>query len=282
MTHMQPQPTQAEKAHLFQSLHREGRGFLIPNPWDPGSARLLASLGFKALATTSAGFAFSRGQADGSVTRGAMMRHLADLVASTDLPISADLGDGFGSGLQDVANSILEAAEAGVVGGSIEDSTGQAASPILAIDVAVERVAAAVQAARSLPFPFTVTARAENYFVGVPDLKDTIKRLQAFQEAGADVLFAPGLSRVEDIAEVLKSVDRPLNVLLGMAGLQLSAPQLLDMGVKRLSVGGSLARAAMGALQRAATELMTQGTTAYTESAMRGADLNQLFAASPR
>lgn len=276
MTH---RPTQAEKAELFQSLHQATPGFIIPNPWDPGSARMLESLGFQALATTSAGFAFSRGLPDGHVPRDMMMRHLADLVSATDLPISADLGDGFGARPQDAADAILDAAQAGVVGGSIEDSTGQAASSIIGIELATERVAAAVAAARSLPFPFTLTARAENYFVGVPNLADTIRRLQAFQEAGADVLFAPGLVRREDIAEVLKSVDRPLNVLIGVAGMTLSATELLDMGVARISVGGSLARAAWGAFQRAANELMAHGTTGYTASAMSGAALNKLFAA---
>lgn len=271
------QATQTEKALRFQALHASGAGFIIPNPWDPGSAHLLASLGFEALATTSAGFAFSRGLADGEVPRGLMMQHLAELSASTHLPISADLLNGFGPQPGDVARCIIDAASQGVVGGSIEDSTRDAAMPIMGISQAVERVAAAVEAARSLPFPFMLTARAENHFVGITDLDDTIRRLIAFQEAGADVLFAPGLARQEDIAEVLKVVDRPLNVLIGVPGMSLNAQALLDMGVRRISVGGSLARAALGALVRAATELRDQGTTGYNQSAMAGAELNKLF-----
>lgn len=272
--------TQAEKAQRFQALHAAGPGFIIPNPWDPGSARLLTSLGFPALATTSAGFAFSRGLPDGEVSRESLMQHLAELSASTHLPISADLLDGFGSQPGDVARCIIDAAHHGVVGGSVEDSTRDAASPIMGLSQAVERVAAAVEAARTLPFPFTLTARAENHFVGINDLDDTIRRLLAFQDAGADVLFAPGLARREDIAEVLKAIDRPLNVLIGVPGMSLTAQELLDMGVRRISVGGSLARAALGALLSAATELRDQGTTGYNQSAMRGAELNKLFAGS--
>lgn len=273
------QATQTEKALRFQALHAAGSGFIIPNPWDPGSARLLASLGFQALATTSAGFAFSRGLPDGEVPRDLMMQHLAELCASTDLPISADLLDGFGPQPGDVARCIIDAAKQGVVGGSIEDSTGDAGAPVMGFNQAVERVAAAVEAARSLPFPFTLTARAENHFAGIANLDDTIRRLLAYQDAGADVLFAPGLARREDIAEVLKAVDRPLNVLIGVPGMSLNAQELLDMGVRRISVGGSFACAALGALVGAATELRDQGTTGYNQSAMRGAELNKLFSA---
>jgi 2-methylisocitrate lyase-like PEP mutase family enzyme len=273
------QATQTEKALRFQALHAAGSGFIIPNPWDPGSARLLASLGFQALATTSAGFAFSRGLPDGEVPRDLIMQHLAELCASTDLPISADLLDGFGPQPSDVASCIIDAAKQGVVGGSIEDSTGDAGAPVMGFNQAVERVASAVQAARSLPFPFTLTARAENHFAGIANLDDTIRRLLAYQDAGADVLFAPGLARREDIAEVLKAVDRPLNVLIGVPGMSLNGQELLDMGVRRISVGGSLARAALGALVSAATELRDQGTTGYNQSAMVGAELNKLFSA---
>jgi 2-methylisocitrate lyase-like PEP mutase family enzyme len=269
--------TQTEKAQRFQALHAAESGFIIPNPWDPGSARLLASLGFQALATTSAGFAFSRGLPDGEVPRDLMMQHLAELCASTHLPISADLLNGFGPQPSAVARCIIDAAQQGVVGGSIEDSTGDTDAPIMGFNQAVERVAAAVEAARSLPFPFTLTARAENHFAGIADLDDTIRRLIAFQEAGADVLFAPGLARREDIAEVLKAVDRPVNVLIGVPGMSLNTQELLDMGVRRISVGGSLARAALGALVSAATELRDQGTTGYNQSAVRGAELNKLF-----
>ena len=273
------QATQFEKAQRFKSLHEGAAGFVIPNPWDAGSARLLESLGFSALASTSAGLAFSKGLPDGAVSREAVMQHLTEMAQATSLPISADLGDGFGRQPQDVASCIVDAARSGIVGGSIEDSSGQSNTPILEFELAVERIAAAVEAARSLPFPFTLTARSENYFVGAPDLDDTIRRLHAFQEAGADVLFAPGLVRREDIAEVLRSVDRPLNVLIGIPGMQLSVAELIDMGVRRISVGGSLARTALGALVRAATELKEYGTTTYAQSAIRGAELNALFAA---
>ena len=279
LTTSSAQATQTQKAQRFQALHATEPGFIIPNPWDPGSARLLASLGFQALATTSAGFAFSRGLPDGNVPRDLMMQHLSELCASTHLPISADLLNGFGPQPSDVARCIIDAAEQGVVGGSIEDSTGDADAPIMGLAQAVERVAAAVEAARSLPFPFTLTARAENHFAGIADLDDTIRRLLAFQEAGADVLFAPGLARREDIAEVLKAVDRPINVLIGMPGMSLSTQELLNMGVRRISVGGSLARVSLGALARAATELRDQGTTGYNQSALRGAELNKLFSA---
>lgn len=272
------QATQFEKAQRFKALHEDAAGFVIPNPWDAGSARLLESLGFSALASTSAGLAFSKGLPDGAVSREAVMQHLTEMAQATSLPISADLGDGFGRQPQDVASCIADAARSGVVGGSIEDSSGQSNAPILEFELAVERIAAAVEAARSLPFPFTLTARSENYFVGAPDLDDTIRRLHAFQEAGADVLFAPGLVRREDIAEVLRSVDRPLNVLIGIPGMQLSVAELIDMGVRRISVGGSLARTALGALVRAATELKEYGTTTYAQSAIRGAELNALFA----
>ena len=273
--------TQAEKAERFKALHAADAGFIIPNPWDPGSARLLTSLGFQALATTSAGFAFSRGLPDGGASRDMLMQHLAELSAATHLPISADLLNGFGEQPDDVARSIIDAAQHGVVGGSIEDSTGKGGAPIMGLTQAVERVAAAVEAARSLPFPFTLTARAENHFVGISDLDDTIRRLLAFQEAGADVLFAPGLARREDIAQVLKAVDRPVNVLIGVPGMHLTVQDLLEMGVRRISVGGSLARVALGALVSAAKELRDHGTTGYGQSAMPGAELNRLFASGP-
>lgn len=273
------QAAQFEKAQRFKALHDNSAGFVIPNPWDAGSARLLESLGFSALASTSAGLSFSRGLPDGAVSREVVMRHLNEMAQATTLPISADLGDGFGSLPRDVSSCIVDAARSGVVGGSIGDSSGQSNAPVLGFNLAVERIAAAVETARSLPFPFILTARAESYFVGVPDLDDTIRRLHAFQEAGADVLFAPGLVRREDIAEVLRSIDRPLNVLIGIPGMQLSVAELIEMGVRRISVGGSLARTALGAMVRAATELREYGTTSYAQSAIRGAEINALFAA---
>ncbi|MEX3931530.1 isocitrate lyase/phosphoenolpyruvate mutase family protein [Paraburkholderia phymatum] len=270
--------SQADKARAFRALHEASDPFVIPNPWDIGSARLLEALGFKALATTSAGYAFSRGVPDNAVGREQMIRHLADLAPATNLPVSADLENGFGDAPEDAAETIRQAAAAGVVGGSIEDATGRAGDPIYAYDLAVERVRAAVEAARALPFPFMLTARAENYLVGRPDLAGTIRRLQAFQEAGADVLYAPGLKTREDIAAVVSSVDRPVNVLMGMAGMPFSVEELAQMGVKRISVGGALARAALGAMLRAAKEMLLRGTFTYTSEAATMKEITDLFA----
>lgn len=269
--------TQYQKAVEFQQLHRREGAFVIPNPWDIGSARLLAQLGFPALATTSAGYAFSRGLPDNAVGRVQMMRHLADMAGAVDLPLSADLENGFGAAPECVAESIRLAAAAGVVGASIEDATGDPAAPLYPLAQAVERIEAAVAAARALDFPFTLTARAENYLVGRPDLDDTIARLQAYQAAGADVLFAPGLSRREDIAAVVKEVELPLNVIMGMVGVPLTVADLAALGVRRISVGGSLARAALGALLRAATEIRDQGSFGYAAEAISFRDINAMF-----
>lgn len=274
--HNPPSPL-AAKGRAFRQLHREGGGFLIPNPWDAGTARLLELQGFAALATTSAGFSFSRGQPDLSVPRGHMLEHLAQIAAATSLPVSADLQNGFGDAPEEMARTIKLAAQAGVVGGSIEDSTGRPGNPLYELALAADRIRAAAEAARALPFPFTLTARAENHFVGRGDLADTIARLQAYQEAGADVLFAPGLTRAQDIATVLSEVDRPLNVLIGFAGMSLDARDLIAMGVRRVSVGASLARAALGAFLRAATELREHGTAGYAEAAVGGQQLNGMF-----
>ncbi|MBP0595079.1 isocitrate lyase/phosphoenolpyruvate mutase family protein [Paraburkholderia sp. LEh10] len=271
--------SQAEKAKAFRALHEASVPFVIPNPWDIGSARLLEALGFQALATTSAGYAFSRGVPDSAVGREQMIRHLAELAPTTNLPVSADLENGFGDAPEDAAETIRQAAAAGAVGGSIEDATGRADDPIYPHDLAVERVRAAAQAARALPFPFTLTARAENYLVGRADLADTIRRLQAFQEAGADVLYAPALRTREDIAAVVSSVDRPVNVLMGMAGMPYSIDDLAQMGVKRISVGGALARAALGALLRAAREMREHGTFTYANDAATTKEITDLFAA---
>lgn len=269
--------SQLERARRFQSLHRQPGAFIIPNPWDRGSARLLELLGFEALASTGAGHAFSRGLPDFSVGRDAMLAHLADLASTTDLPLSADLENGFGSSPATVAETIALAAAAGMVGGSIEDATGDPAAPLYPLPLATERIHAAAAAARALPFPFTLTARAENFLVGKPDLADTIARLQAYQEAGADVLFAPGLKSKEDIASVVGAVDRPVNVIMGFAGVQLDLAQLAALGVKRVSVGGSLARAAYGALLRAGRELREQGSFGYAEEAIGGPEINRLL-----
>lgn len=268
---------QARKADALVALHQQLGAFIIPNPWDVGSARLLEILGFKALATTSAGYAFSLGKPDNHVGREQMMLHLAQLVEATSLPISADLENGFGDDPRVAAETITLAAQAGVVGGSIEDSTGRADGPLYCLEHAAARVQAAAEAARALPFKFTLTARAENYFVGVPDLADVIKRLQAYQEAGADVLFAPGLKRIEDIATVVRAVDRPVNVVMGLAGVKFTLDELAAVGVKRVSVGGSLARAAIGAFMRAAQELRDHGTFGYAADAIPMAEINGLL-----
>src|SRR5216684_5837173 len=208
--------TQAEKGRMFRALHERDRAFIIPNPWDVGTARLLAHLGFEALATTSMGYAFSLGRRDNTLDREETLANASAIASATHLPVSADLENGFGDAPEIVAETIKLAAAAGVVGGSIEDATGRSDHPIYEVEHAIERVRAAVAAARALPFPFTLTARAENYLHGRPDLKDTIKRLQAYQEAGADVLYAPGLATRDDIAAVVSSVDRPVNVVMGL------------------------------------------------------------------
>src|SRR5437868_8736840 len=230
--------SQAQKANIFRALHEGDRAFIIPNPWDVGSARLLQSLGFEALATTSAGFAFSIGKADGAVDRETMLKHAAALVAATDLPVSADLENGYGDNPAHVAETIRLAADTGLAGCSIEDvPQGRGQAPY-ELSLAAERVRAAAEAGHSLPFPFMLTARAENYIVGRPDLRDTIARLQAFQQVGADVLFAPGLTSKQDIATVVRSVDRPLNVIMGW-GMQLRLDELSELGVRRVSVGSA-------------------------------------------
>jgi 2-methylisocitrate lyase-like PEP mutase family enzyme len=269
-------PTQNDKAAAFRALHQTGT-FVIPNPWDIGTARLLAHLGFAALATTSAGFAFSRGQPDGAVTRKETMKHAREIVGATDLPVSADLENGFGDAPREAAETIRQAAAAGLVGGSIEDATGRKDDPIYEHARAVERVRAAVEAARRLPFPFILTARAENFLWGRPDLADTIRRLQAFQEAGADVLYAPGLKTREEIATLIRAVDRPVNVLAGIPGA-LGVAELAEIGVRRISIGGSLARAALGAVLKAGHEMRESGSFGFAGTAPSGREINGLFA----
>lgn len=270
--------TQTEKAEAFRRLHERGSCFVIPNPWDQGSARILEHMGFKALASTSAGFAFSIAKQDLGITKASLMTHLAGVCQSTSLPVSADLQNGFGNDPEDVAVTILQAAKSGIVGGSIEDSSGDSGNPIYALELAAERVRHAAVAARSLGFKFTLTARAENYVNGHKDLQDTIRRLQAFQEAGADVLFAPGIATAEEIRQVVAAIDRPLNVLIGMPGMRLTVPQLQDLGVTRISLGASLARAAYGAMMRAATEILAQGSFDFTGQAATRKELEAIFA----
>ena len=271
--------SQAEKGHAFRALH-EGKGaFIIPNPWDAGTARLLAHLGFEALATTSAGYAFSAGQPDGTIPRDEMLAHVACIAAATGLPVSADLEHGYGDDPKTAAETIRLAAAAGLVGGSIEDSTGRQDHPVYELAHAVDRIRAAAEAADNLPFPFMLTVRAENYLVGRPDLKDTIKRLQAYQEAGADVLYAPGLASRDDIAAVVSSVDRPVNVVMGLRGISMTLADLSAIGVKRISVGSALSRTAIGAFMRAAREIREHGSFGFADEAVNSRELNALFKA---
>jgi 2-methylisocitrate lyase-like PEP mutase family enzyme len=269
--------TQMDKAQAFRSLHQREGAFVIPNPWDAGSARLLQHLGFEALATTSAGFAFTLGRADYQVNRDEMLAHIRVLAEASSLPVSADLENGFGDAPEVAAETISLAAAAGAVGGSIEDATGSEDSPIYEFEHAVDRVRAAAEAAHGLEIPFTLTARCENYLVGRAEIGDTIRRLQAYQQAGADVLYAPGLTSKEDIAAVVSSLDRPVNVLAGLKGMELSVADLAALGVKRISVGGALARAALGALLRAAKEMREQGTFTYTREAATYQEICAIF-----
>ncbi|HIG21451.1 MAG TPA: isocitrate lyase/phosphoenolpyruvate mutase family protein [Henriciella marina] len=263
--------SQTDKAETFRALHSDGC-FLIPNPWDVGSARILQGLGFKALATTSAGFANAQGVNDYNVTRDMVLTHARALCNATTIPVSADLENGFGDSPEHCAETIRLAADAGLVGGSIEDFAGQDRGQY-DIDRARERIAAAAEAARALPFFFMLTARAENFFTGTPDLADTIARLQAYQEAGADVLFAPGLRTLDDIRSVVASIDLPLNVLIGPKSGPVPVAELATLGVRRISLGSALANAANGALIRAAQELLQTGTFGFTKDGIGGAQL---------
>jgi 2-methylisocitrate lyase-like PEP mutase family enzyme len=273
--------TSTDKGRAFRDLHAtSGTGaFVIPNPWDIGTARLLAHLGFRALATTSMGYAFSRGRRDTTVGRDEMIEHVAVIAGATGLPVNADLEDGYADSPAMVAETIRLAAGAGAVGGSIEDATGDDARPIRDIGPAVERVTAAAEAAHSLPFPFMLTGRAENYLHGRPDLADTILRLQAYQEAGADVLYAPGLTTAEEIAEVVRSVDRPVNVVMGLRGAQLTVAELSALGVARISVGSALYRAALGAFLAGAEEIRDHGSFTFASAAVAPAVVDPVFAA---
>jgi 2-methylisocitrate lyase-like PEP mutase family enzyme len=245
--------TQTEKAESFRALH-DGEAFVIPNPWDAGSARVMEALGFKALATTSAGFAFTLGRNDGGVTLDELADHVSALTRATDLPVSVDLENGFGRDPGDAATAISRAAEAGAVGGSIEDYAAE--DGIYAFDHAVERVTAAVEAARGLDFPFTFTARAENHIRGNPDLDDTIARLQAYEQAGADVLYAPGLGSTDEIRAVCEATTRPVNVL----GLpHLSVSEIAAAGGRRISVGSLLTWVAVDAMADAAIQVRDEG-----------------------
>ncbi len=262
-----------DKGTRFRAMHEAT--FVIPNPWDIGTARLLESLGYQALATTSAGYAFSRGLADGAVGFPEMIAHCKELAAAVDVPVSADLEKGKGDSPESAAETIFAAEAAGLAGCSIEDSTGDPAKPIYDFSLAVERVAAAVEAARSLKRDFVFTARAENFLWGVKDLDDTIRRLQAFEKAGADVLYAPGLSDIATVKTVCSSVSRPVNVL-AIAGFSVDA--LREAGARRISVGSKLSTVAFGAVRRAALEMLDPGTFEYARDGMPFGDLQALFA----
>ncbi|WP_449124080.1 isocitrate lyase/PEP mutase family protein [Pseudomonas viridiflava] len=268
------------KAQTFKALHERDGAFVMPNPWDAGSAKLLASMGFEALATTSAGLAFTLGRpdAEGAISRDDTLANVADIVAATLLPVAADLENCFADSPEGCAQTLLKAAAAGIVGGSIEDASGRADHPIYDFDLAVERVRASVAAVRSLPFPFMLTARAENLLNGRMDFADTLRRLEAYAEAGADVLYAPGLRTRDEVIAVVRAVaPKPVNILMGLGGVTLSVADLSECGVKRISVGSSLARAAFGGLYRAAEEIRNYGTFNYAGQALPFDQLNDLF-----
>jgi len=274
--------TRDEKVAAFRALHERPGAFVIPNPWDAGTARILAALGFEALATTSAGYAFSAGRLDSSaaLTREEILANAKAIVDATDLPVSADLEDGFGRAPQDCATTIRLAAESGLVGGSIEDATGDPDAPIYEFGLSVERVAAAAEQARRSNV--VLTARSENFLWGRADLADTIKRLQAFADVGADVLYAPGLPSLEAIREVCASVSKPVNVVMGLKGVAYSVSELASAGVKRISVGGSFARAAFGGFIRAAREVKEKGTFTYAAEAIAHADIRKYMEKTER
>jgi 2-methylisocitrate lyase-like PEP mutase family enzyme len=273
--------TQEERAQRFMGLHRPGQPLLLPNPWDLGSARLLAWAGFEALATTSSGYAATLGRDDGSVTRDEALAHAAAIVTATDLPVSADLENCFADSPAGVAETVTLAIGTGLAGCSVEDFTGIEDDPIYDLKLAADRVAAAAQAAHSGPVRFVLTARAENYLHGRPDLADTIARLQAYQQAGADVLYAPGLRSIEDIRRVVGAVDRPVNVLA--VGGAPTVSQLAEAGVSRISVGGAFAFAALGAVVEAARELREQGTYGYLAASAIGREAaSRAFEVLPR
>jgi 2-methylisocitrate lyase-like PEP mutase family enzyme len=274
------QSSQSDKARTFRALHERPGAFVIPNPWDVGTARILAGLGFEALATTSAGLAFALGRRDGegAVSRDEALAHARTIVSATPLPVSADLENGFGDAPETAAETIRLAAETGLVGASIEDATGDPDHPIYDASLAAERIAAAVEAARALPFPFTLTARAENFLHGRPDLEDTIRRLQAFEAAGAHVLYAPGLRDLAMIRTVCAAVGKPVNVVMGLAGAAFSVDDLAAAGVRRISLGSALSRAALGAFLRAAREVKERGTFNFADDAASFAHLDPFMA----
>lgn len=272
--------SQTEKAVIFQALHVRKEPFVIGNPWDAGSARILTALKYEALSTTSAGLAFTLGRKDGTaaMSRTEALANAKSIVEATTLPVAADLENGYGHAPEDAAETIRLAAEVGLVGGSIEDASGNPADPIYEFNHAVERVAAAAQIARSLPFPFMFVARTENYLHGRPDLDDTIRRLQAYEKSGAEVLYAPGLMRPEDIRAVCSSVTKPVNVLMGMKGApRLTVKELGELGVRRISLGSGFSRAALTAFLHAAREVIDDGTFTFADETMYISELTAMF-----
>ncbi|WP_243788719.1 isocitrate lyase/phosphoenolpyruvate mutase family protein [Saccharopolyspora gloriosae] len=265
-----------QRAVAFADLHRGPGAFVIPNPWDAGTARLLAGLGFAALATTSGGLAHRMGRRDGArrVGRDDTLHNVREVAEATGLPVSADLENGFGDAPEDVVHTVRAAAQAGAAGGSIEDATGRDGDPIYGFDHAVERIAAAAEAARELPVPFTLTARAENFLHGRPDLDDTIRRLRAFEQAGADVLYAPALPDAESIRAVCAAVTKPVNVLAVGAARELSVAGLAELGVRRVSLGSTLSRAALSAVVHAARQIVDFGTFPDSTGVLTGAEID--------
>jgi 2-methylisocitrate lyase-like PEP mutase family enzyme len=266
--------SQADKANAFRALHQAPGFFVIANAWDAGSARILAGLGFQALATSSGASAGVLGRRDGMVSRDEALAHCAAIAGATDLPVSADLEKGFGDAPEDAAETIRLAAGTGLVGGSIEDFTGNPQTPLYDFEHARERVAAAAEAAHGLPFAFTLTARAEGCLRGRPDLDDIIKRLQAFEAAGADVLMAPGLPDLAAVRSVCAALNKPFNFMAGVRGRTFTVPELAEAGVKRISLATSLYRAAMSGLVDAAREVKDRGTFSYVDTTMPTPELN--------
>ena len=275
--------TQAEKAAAFRALHERPGAFIIPNPWDAGTAKLLASLGFEALATTSLGLSNSLGRPDGAgvVSREEVLDNCRLIAAATDLPVNADLENGYAHEPRAAAEMIRLASEAGIVGGSIEDATGDPQNPIYDFALAVERVQAAVETGRSLPVPFVLTARAENLLHGRLDLDDTIRRLQAFEKAGADVLYAPGLRDIPTIRTVVRAVGKPLNVVMSAADPAITHAQLAEAGVKRISVGGALSRLAIAAFLKGEREMKDAGGFTWVRDTVPTKELKTVFRATP-
>lgn len=267
---------QSEKAARFRALHQGGL-FLIPNPWDVSSTRLLSGLGFQAFTTSSGAAAATLGLRDGQMSREQALSHAASIVNATSLPVAADLEKGFADSPEGVAETIRLGAGVGLVGGSIEDATGRTDQPLFEESLAVERISAAVAAARALPFPFTLTARCENFLRGNPRLDDTIRRLVAYEKAGADVLFAPALPTLEAVREVCRAVSKPVNFMVGMPGKSFSVPELAEAGVRRISFAGTLYRAAMTGLIQAALEAKDKGTFSYLDRSVPTAEINRLM-----